>query len=818
MIEYYLSHHCRLTPLSKQQGLPVTKKWTQNALTTQEQADRYPGYTFGWVLDADHLVVDVDPRNGGLEGLKKLSKKYTRETGRRLRDDYPVVRTPRGGLHFYMTKSPGKKIHKQIDDVYKGVDFLSVGSFVRTVGASHPSGGKYEILDGSSWTGGPQLAPGWLLDDIEKTSTPNKTRVSAKLSASQITGLLEQLNPEDFRDHETWLQLMQSVHDASGGAALEEFVEWSTNDPEYASAGENILDRWNSLDPGKEGNVTAGTLLSFVTSRGGTIPAPTNQEEAETLPDLPIALPDTVGKIIHDGRDFQQCPTSFIFEKLSALDRNATLTDLQPVFKMVANVSKPDRNRFISLIAKRTGFRTTDIKDQLIVHKKNSHSSNDPAYEITDLVLKRYFHSDDRITHAADQRFWVYNRTHWRTLATNMIQHHLLMSSQEWLASHPESKSTNSSLIAQAEKLLKARLASEIEFYGYSGHSSHTIINCRNGELHIDSKSGNFELKPHDPASLLNSCLPVTWDPRAVCPKFDKFLSEIFAPSPESGETVRHLWELIGYTIQPRKDIATWVLLTGDGANGKTTLLNIMAALLGDHVLCAAVPDIVDDKHGMACLPGKLMMIDEDLNTKYRLPDGFLKKTSENKTLTANPKFEKTFRFENTVIVWMASNELPSTSDASHGMTRRAQVIHFGRTFTPVEQDKGLSRRIIRNEMSGILRKALQGLQRLRARGYWSPPAAVNVEKSRWSSQGSPISMWMHTMLIRTESDTDRVLLRDAYSHFRLWCQDQGMDRPMTKHSFRKTIESTGVKIKNGSGNKLTMYAAELRGIDIDGE
>jgi len=820
MINYYLSRGYRLTPLTKGTKKPMSRDWTRAALTTQKQLDRYPGCSFGWVLDADHLVIDVDPRKGGLEGFRKIANRYAKENGVKIGQDFPMVKTPGGGIHVYTTKPAGLKTHKQLDSIYKGIDFLSIGAQVLTAGANHPSGGTYEFVKESPWGSGPVPAPQWLLDDIAKNigdTTLSSTGLK-KATDSQIKGMLEQLIPEDFRDHETWLQLMQSVHDASGGGALGEFLEWSTSDPEYATAGDEITERWNSLESGKEGNITAGTLFNFVTARGGTIPAPTTQEEADTIPELPVNLPDTVGDIVHDGRDFQQCPVSFIFEQVNNLPRNATLVDLQSVFKMLANVSKPDKNRFLSIISRKTRFKISDLRDQMVLYKRDSIGSNDPAYEVTDIVLTKHFKSDDRITHAADQLFWVYAATHWRPLASNMVQHYLLKASQEWLAQHPESRATISGMIAQSEKLLKARLASEIEFYGYSGSNSHTIINCQNGELHIDSKTGNFELEKHDPASLLNSCLPVAWDADAKCPGFDKFLMEVFANSSDPELVVQHLWELIGYTIQPRKDIATWVLLTGEGANGKTTLLNILSALLGDHVLCAAIPDIVSDKHGMACLPGKLMMIDEDLNTKYKLPDGFLKKTSENKTLTANPKFEKTFRFENTIIVWMASNELPSTSDVSHGMTRRAQVIHFGRTFAPAKQDRGLSRRIIRSEMSGILRSAIEGLQRLRSRGHWDPPGAINNEKRRWASQGSPVAMWTHSMFKTTGNDGDTVLFRDAYSHFRLWCQEQGLDRPMTKPSFRKSLESTGIPIRNGAGNKLIIYGAELAGIDVDGD
>ena len=106
------------------------------------------------------------------------------------------------------------------------------------------------------------------------------------------------------------------------------------------------------------------------------------------------------------------------------------------------------------------------------------------------------------------------------------------------------------------------------------------MVNCANGEVWLD-KDGKAELRPHDPASRLTYCLPVAFDPSATCPIFDKTLHEIFGEASDPQDMARHCDEFFGYGIQPRRDIPTFWLLIGHGANGKSKLLQTLQRLVG---------------------------------------------------------------------------------------------------------------------------------------------------------------------------------------------------------------------------------------------
>ena len=57
-------------------------------------------------------------------------------------------------------------------------------------------------------------------------------------------------------------------------------------------------------------------------------------------------------------------------------------------------------------------------------------------------------------------------------------------------------------------------------------------------------------------------------------------------------------------------------------------------------------------------------------------------------------------------------NDPPSLPDLSGGMVRRLMVVPFERTFVEAEQDRTLFTRIRDTELSGILNRAVAGLDR----------------------------------------------------------------------------------------------------------
>jgi putative DNA primase/helicase len=266
------------------------------------------------------------------------------------------------------------------------------------------------------------------------------------------------------------------------------------------------------------------------------------------------------------------------------------------------------------------------------------------------------------------------------------------------------------------------------------------VVNCANGEVWIDN-DGKPELRPHDPASALTYCLPVAFDPSSTCPIFDKSLHEIFGKASDPQDMASDWEEFLGYIIQPHRDIPTFWLLIGHGANGKSKLLQTLHHLVGPaSVMNAPIAKFQSDRFNVAALQGKLLFIDDDMGVDTHLDDGLLKAISEGKEMSARHAYgERHIKFRCLALPVMAGNHYPTTSDNSHGLRRRAMVIPFDRQFGPGEADKDLFPKIWQSELPGVLNRALQGLARLRQRGSFMPPPDCVRAAQEFMAHGNPL-------------------------------------------------------------------------------
>ena len=312
------------------------------------------------------------------------------------------------------------------------------------------------------------------------------------------------------------------------------------------------------------------------------------------------------------------------------------------------------------------------------------------------------------------------------------------------------------------------------------------IINCRNCEIHFDV-NGSWVIRDHDPQQFLTSQVPVAFDPLADCPEWDRFCAMIFDRSLEPDEMQRHLEELGGYIIQPTRWLKTWVLLRGDTNAGKTTIGKVFEALLGGASVNKPMGAYDgSNSHAEAGLIGKLMLLDEDFSKGSVLPDGFIKKISESKVMTANPKNRDEIEFISLALPVVVSNHWPPTRDVSDAFTERALVWDFQRRITPEERSDQRADHMLNEELPGILRRFVEGFARLRARGAWLPPEECRRAHKHWAGRADTVALWAEECV--EDSKGGWVPRSEAYASYRQWVVTVGV-KGMGKFEFLERVD-----------------------------
>lgn len=293
---------------------PVDANWTKRPYNSKDQiAHMKAGNNVGVRLLAGELVLDIDPRafpNG--QTLASPVNPYVDLvlwTGMNP-DLYPTVETGSGGLHIYMTKPDDVSTRDSLNDQYPGVEFKTIGRQVVAPGSIHPDSLKTYVwmadkpeLDAF----GADAAPKALVDLIRRPSG-SVASGGGEHDQEELAAMLEHFDPDDFSAHDDWLTLMQACHHATAGDGREEFVEWSTRDPQYADHGTIIGLRWDSLHADNSKNrVTFRTLHKFLrdANAADSIPrTPAKDDfEVEAEPnDLPEgALTAPKRRPVHEG-------------------------------------------------------------------------------------------------------------------------------------------------------------------------------------------------------------------------------------------------------------------------------------------------------------------------------------------------------------------------------------------------------------------------------------------------------------------------------------------------------------------------------------
>ena len=242
--------------MSNWQNVPM---WSDDQLEVMEQTGHFDT-GFGVLCDG-FLIIDVDARNGGVESFTKLCTDHDYDY---LGNAGFAVRTGsgNGSMHLYYRIEEPTALVQHLD-AYKGLDLKSSG-FIVGNGSLHKSGANYETIHGD-----PQdviIAPAKIIELLRK---PERHRamvsgIAIDVSEQEIAEMLKVINPDC--DHEKWVKIGMAIHDATNGAGLDLWNDWSSRGEKYPTFG--LLEkRWHSF--GKAGNpVGLGTLIHYARESG----------------------------------------------------------------------------------------------------------------------------------------------------------------------------------------------------------------------------------------------------------------------------------------------------------------------------------------------------------------------------------------------------------------------------------------------------------------------------------------------------------------------------------------------------------------------
>lgn len=315
------------------------------------------------------------------------------------------------------------------------------------------------------------------------------------------------------------------------------------------------------------------------------------------------------------------------------------------------------------------------------------------------------------------------------------------------------------------------------------------------------------------------------------CPAFLRFLQSSFEDKDpqELPDIIRTVQEWFGSCLVANKSraLAKGLLIYGASRTGKTQLSEILRALLGRNQTSATSAADIGTDFGLQPFLGKRGWIADDAIGKDEFLDAERYKkivTGEEIGVRRKNRTDVVTRFGFPVM--LTANHLPKIKDQSDAVYNRSLVLPMTNVRpegTPEPAGyANVAAKIIAEELTGVLWWAIEGWQRLSARGVFTPPPCMTKAVIELQDSNNKVGAWMREAVVADPGY--KVAGADLFASFAGWYYLENGDGkfPWSQNGCTRAIKTAmpllghqaGIKSRALTGLKLTENGLEYWSIN----
>lgn len=769
------------------------------------------GSRYLYVLDLDISSDKPEKIKEAYDKLKAIYKDY---------DKLPMVKSAsKNSRHFYFlskvllkTKKLGHSVDKVTvpingEDKVKNaweIDLCSTGKQV-VIPPSKFNGNTYQWdRDLLEYLNDDSKKALMIIDDMslisldfenDPQSIKAETTEIKAYKISEIKRYLDKLPPEFHDNYDDWLKVGMALHNEFDETedeqdAIQLYDEFSKKSDKYQKGA--AYSKWKSFIK-QEGGITLGTIFF-------NVPKETAEDKmanfSKFLNEEVVNFKNLKNKLAEcDLKDYELEPLiDVIASSLSqSMNKKFSSVSTRKVINALKKELEEDKDEELeklsiglddtlaTMILKtdfNEGKHLLNLNNNLFVYKAGSWVKQEMAV-LEKIVLngiKKIIHSNDVQYSSIKEVIYKKKKNDDMDGLTNKITSLILK-----MVATPES-----------DDILNLRNKNEVK---------HSVVNTLNKEIYI--QNGKMTVEDHKYDSYLITKYNVNYLPGEECPTWKMVLNNVFQKYADKEEMIRHFCEVLGYILQSRKKNPVFLILLGSGRNGKSFVMDEFSKLMGiDSTINEDLLTFSSSTHAISDLVGKNMFIDDDWKKGQLLPDDYIKKLSENKTLTANPKFKERFNFVSRCTPVILANNSPKTKDTSFGLERRAHVFDFTYQFQLSEIDYRLDEKLSA-ERSGFLNMLLEHYINYEKRGSFKIPLSCQKSIKGWLKGSNPLISFLDEKVIITKDTSDKVKAQKLYDMYMMYIENENFSHSMTRNNFKDDIRHIdGLSIKRNSSDK----------------
>jgi putative DNA primase/helicase len=335
------------------------------------------------------------------------------------------------------------------------------------------------------------------------------------------------------------------------------------------------------------------------------------------------------------------------------------------------------------------------------------------------------------------------------------------------------------------------------------------LLNIANGT--IDLRTG--ALRRHSQSDHLTRLANVAFDAEAVAPRWESFLDEIFGGD---SDLIRFIQRAIGYCLTGETREQVFFVLYGRGANGKSTFVETLRALLGDYSTQSAPETFLSKRtdgipNDLAALTGVRLVAASETQHGRRLAESLVKSVTGGDSISARFLHGEWFEYRPQFKLWLSTNYLPAISGTDAGIWRRVRLIPFNVTIAPERQDQRLGARL-KAELPGILAWAVRGCLEWQSGGLGNAQA-VQTATAAYRVDMDAIGRFLQEHC--ADDPTAETTKAALYNGYLTWSESVG-ERPVRKVEFgREMVERGYADAKRTAGKRVWIGISLLQPSEV---
>lgn len=240
---------------------------------------------------------------------------------------------------------------------------------------------------------------------------------------------------------------------------------------------------------------------------------------------------------------------------------------------------------------------------------------------------------------------------------------------------------------------------------------------------------------------------------------------------------IEYVQELVGLSAIGKVYNEYLIIAYGGGRNGKSTLLNSIAQVLGTYSGNLSAETLMTTKQNvqpeMAELQGKRLVIASELEEGMRLSTARVKQLCSTDRIFAAKKYLQPTSFVPSHTVVLCTNHLPKVGAIDTGTWRRLLVIPFLATIESSSDVKNYSDFLCENAGEAILQWIIDGAMRVIAKDYrLQAPAVVQAAVAKYQDEQNWLAHFLDECCEVDPSYT--APSGETYTRYREFCGEYG--------------------------------------------